>query len=125
MIETKSIRDISNQIKLLQQLQKKRKSLTLEETQLKRPKKEDKIPTQQEQEAYINQILLQNNNIISSIRENILKGSIESNYDLIAQFRNNIIQVLTCMSKMPGVMSQMPPIPVKLNTICVPQIKKN
>lgn len=125
MIETKSIRDISNQIKVLQQLQKKRKSITLEEPQLKKQVKKEEKPNQQEQEAYINQILLQNNNIINSIRENILKGTIENNYDLISQFRNNIIQVLTCMSKMPGVMSQMPPIPVKLNTICVPQQKKN
>ena len=39
---------------------------------------------------------------------------------MISKFRENIIQVLTCMAKMSGVMSQMPPIPVKLNTICIP-----
>ena len=66
---------------------------------------------------YINNLLSQNNLIISNIRENILKGSLESNQDLMKQFRANIIQILTCMSKMPGIMSQMPPIPIKLNSI--------
>jgi hypothetical protein len=66
---------------------------------------------------YINNLLSQNNIIVSNIRENILKGSLDANNELMKQFRSNIIQILTCMSKMQGVMSQMPPIPIKLNSI--------
>jgi len=83
-----------------------------------------RIPSQQEQENFINNLLSHNCLIIAKIRENLLKGDINNNLELISQFRNNIIQVLTCMSKMPGIMSQMPPIPVKLNTICIPNVQQ-
>eukprot|EP01080_Neovahlkampfia_damariscottae_P003419 gene3419-5964_t len=93
---------------------KKRKQ---EETNGSENKKIKTGATAEEQEMYINNLLSQNNLIISNIRENILKGSLESNHELMKQFRANIIQILTCMSKMPGIMSQMPPIPIKLNSI--------
>jgi hypothetical protein len=48
--------------------------------------------------------------LINNIRSNLLNGDIDSNLKLIPEFRNNIIQILSTMSKMPGVMSQMPPV---------------
>jgi hypothetical protein len=83
-------------------------------------------PAQQNQsEMYINDLLEQNLIIIANIRNNIAHRKINDNITLISKFRENIIQVLTCMSKMSGIMSQMPPIPVKLNTICIPQQQQN
>jgi hypothetical protein len=76
---------------------------------------------QNQSEMYINDLLEQNLIIIANIRNNIAHRKINDNISLISKFRENIIQVLTCMSKMNGIMSQMPPIPVKLNTICIPQ----
>lgn len=54
-----------------------------------------RIPSQQDQETYINSLLSNNCLIIAKIRENLLKGDINNNLELIGQFRNNIIQVLT------------------------------
>jgi hypothetical protein len=48
--------------------------------------------------------------LINNIRDNLLGGDTDTNLKLIPQFRGNIIQILTSMSKMPGVMSQMPPV---------------
>ncbi|KAL0486049.1 ribosomal protein S12 methylthiotransferase RimO [Acrasis kona] len=76
---------------------------------------------QSHSEVFINDLLEHNLKIISTIRFNMAHGRINDNITLISKFRENIIQVLTCMSKMGGIMSRMPPIPVKLNTICIPQ----
>ncbi|KAG6399115.1 hypothetical protein SASPL_140589 [Salvia splendens] len=40
---------------------------------------------------------------------------LQQNIDLFFHVRNNIITVLDSMTKMPGIMSQMPPLPVLLN----------
>lgn len=71
-------------------------------------------------EIMVNRLLLENLQIIENIRKNITNHKVSSNINLIAKFRENIILILTCMAKMQGVMRQMPPIPVKLNTICIP-----
>lgn len=76
--------------------------------------------SQQESEEHVNRLLAENNKIIGAIRENITQHKVTNNIQMISKFRENIIQILTCMAKMSGVMSQMPPIPVKLNTICIP-----
>jgi len=72
-------------------------------------------------EKFINSLLSSNTLLINDIRSNIEQGKISANVQLITKFRDNIIQILTCMSMMEGIMSQMPPIPVKLSTICVPK----
>jgi hypothetical protein len=107
------IRDIENKVKEF----RKRKALEEETHQMKKTKKEEGPKmTLQEQEMYINNLIAENGDIICKIRENILKNELDANGDYIARFRLNTIDILTTMSKMPGFMGQMPPIPVKLNT---------
>ena len=83
--------------------------------------KQNIAPSAAQSERYIQTLLQNNNSLISEIKGNIDQRKITSNVNLINKFRDNIIQILTCMSMMEGIMSQMPPIPVKLSTICVPK----
>ncbi|KAG2378826.1 hypothetical protein C9374_007974 [Naegleria lovaniensis] len=72
-------------------------------------------------EKYIQNLLNQNSILMTEIKNNLEKKTIAANIPLIAKFRENTIQILTCMSMMDGIMSQMPAIPVKLSTIVIPK----
>lgn len=61
------------------------------------------------------QLLQQNAHVFSKITENLRAYQIQENIDLFFQTRNNIVAILNEMNDMPGVMSQMPPLPVKVN----------
>ncbi|KAG0625999.1 hypothetical protein M758_2G094900 [Ceratodon purpureus] len=62
------------------------------------------------------QLLEQNVQVIAQIRSNLAAMKMQENTDLLVRFRDNIFAILNGMTNMPGIMSQMPPLPVKLNT---------
>lgn len=62
------------------------------------------------------QLLEQNVQFIAQIRSNLASMKMQENTDLLVRFRDNIFAILNGMTNMPGIMSQMPPLPVKLNT---------
>ncbi|KAG6396831.1 hypothetical protein SASPL_142988 [Salvia splendens] len=60
--------------------------------------------------------LLEENSLsFEQISVNLSTQKLQQNIDLFFHVRNNIITVLDSMTKMPGIMSQMPPLPVFLN----------
>lgn len=61
------------------------------------------------------QLLQQNAHVFIKITENLHSYQIQENIDLFFQTRSNIATILNDMNDMPGVMSQMPPLPVKVN----------
>ncbi|XP_024386881.1 uncharacterized protein [Physcomitrium patens] len=61
-------------------------------------------------------LLEQNAQVIAQIRSNLASMKMQENTDLLVRFRDNIFAILNGMTNMPGIMSQMPPLPVKLNT---------
>lgn len=61
------------------------------------------------------QLLNENLRVINLIRQNIAMNNMHENTELLGRFRDNILQILNKMGNMPGVMSQMPPLPVNLN----------
>ncbi|KAL2636223.1 hypothetical protein R1flu_007702 [Riccia fluitans] len=62
------------------------------------------------------QLLEQNSHVIHQIRSNLAAMKLQENTDLLMRFRDNICAILNGMTNMPGIMSQMPPLPVKINT---------
>lgn len=60
-------------------------------------------------------LLEQNAKAFEQITENLASYRIRENIDLFCQARNNIFAILNDMKDMPGIMSQMPPLPVKIN----------
>ncbi|KAL0912855.1 hypothetical protein M5K25_016269 [Dendrobium thyrsiflorum] len=52
-------------------------------------------------------------------------GQVQDNADLFLRTRNNITAILNSMSGMPGIMSQMPPLPVTINEDLVTTILPN
>ncbi|BBN10922.1 hypothetical protein MPTK1_5g07580 [Marchantia polymorpha subsp. ruderalis] len=62
------------------------------------------------------QLLEQNSHVILQIRSNLAAMKLQENTELLVRFRDNICAILNGMTNMPGIMSQMPPLPVKLNT---------
>jgi hypothetical protein len=71
-------------------------------------------------ERGVQRCMQDNIRIIARIRDNLVNGRLEDNFDLMVQFRSNVSAILTRMSQMGGVMSQMPAIPVRLNTLLIP-----
>jgi len=61
-------------------------------------------------------LLEQNAQVIVQIRSNLAAMKMQENTELLVRFRDNIFAILNGMTNMPGIMSQMPPLPVKLNT---------
>ncbi|KAG0582792.1 hypothetical protein KC19_3G086200 [Ceratodon purpureus] len=57
-----------------------------------------------------------NSQAILKIRANLAASQAQENTDLLVQVRDNIYAILNGMMSMPGIMSQMPPLPVKLNS---------
>ncbi|CAA7058227.1 unnamed protein product [Microthlaspi erraticum] len=60
-------------------------------------------------------LLEQNVRAFSQIRANLSSYKVQDNIDLFCQTRNNLITIQNDMNNMPGLMSQMPPLPVTLN----------
>mmetsp|Transcript_11276 Transcript_11276/g.21345 ORF Transcript_11276/g.21345 Transcript_11276/m.21345 type:complete len:290 (+) Transcript_11276:249-1118(+) len=61
------------------------------------------------------QLLEQNLEVISQVRNHWAAHRVHENGPHLSQMRDNLLQVLNCMASMPGVMAQMPPLPVQLN----------
>jgi len=61
------------------------------------------------------QLLDQNFNIIAQIRENMKWFRVNENTELLIRMRDNTLSILNGMSQSEGVMSQMPPLPVRMN----------
>lgn len=73
-----------------------------------------------DQEMEVNRVLEETERIVQTIRENLVKEDTQPNAELMTRFSQLIQGVLTRISAMPGVMSQLPPLPVKFNTYFVP-----
>jgi hypothetical protein len=61
-------------------------------------------------------LLEHNTQVIAQIRANLAACKLQENTELLVQFRDNIFAILNGMTIMPGIMSQMPPLPVNLNS---------
>lgn len=61
------------------------------------------------------QLLDQNSLVIAQIKANLAAYKLQENTDLLARFRDNIFAISNSIQNMPGIISQMPPIPVMLN----------
>ncbi|XP_043694973.1 uncharacterized protein LOC122645704 isoform X2 [Telopea speciosissima] len=61
------------------------------------------------------QLLDENVRVFSQISTNLLRFRIQDNINLFCRTRNNITAILDDMKEMPGIMSQMPPLPVAIN----------
>lgn len=61
------------------------------------------------------QLLEQNAQVFDQITANFSSYELRDNIDLFRQTRNNITAILKGMREMPGIMSQMPPLPVWIN----------
>ncbi|XP_022776604.1 uncharacterized protein LOC111318172 isoform X4 [Durio zibethinus] len=60
-------------------------------------------------------LLKQNAQAFSQITSNLSAYKLQDNIDLFCHARNNITTILNDMRGMPGLMSQMPPLPVSVN----------
>ncbi|VVA94466.1 unnamed protein product [Arabis nemorensis] len=60
-------------------------------------------------------LLEQNVRAFTQIRANLSSYKVEDNLDLFRQTRNNLITIQNDLNNMPGLMSQMPPLPVSIN----------
>ncbi|KAK4371209.1 hypothetical protein RND71_010684 [Anisodus tanguticus] len=60
-------------------------------------------------------LLEENNHALNRISANLSTLKLQDNVDLFFQTKNNLTAILNNMKNMPGIMSQMPPLPVFLN----------
>ncbi|KAL3370103.1 hypothetical protein AABB24_007244 [Solanum stoloniferum] len=60
-------------------------------------------------------LLEENNQALNKISANLSTFMLQDNVDLFFQTKNNLTAILNKMKNMPGIMSQMPPLPVFLN----------
>ena len=74
----------------------------------------------EEQEAEVNRVLEETERLVQTIRENLVKEDTAPNSELMARFSHLVQGVLARINSMPGVMSQLPPLPVKFNTYFLP-----
>lgn len=61
------------------------------------------------------QLLENNSHIFNQVSTNLANFQIQENIGLLCQARENILTILNDMNDTPGVMRQMPPLPVKIN----------
>lgn len=61
------------------------------------------------------QLMEQNAQAFNQINTNLSTYKLQDNIDLFCHTRHNINSILNDMSEMPGIMSQMPPLPVAIN----------
>ncbi|KAJ6813102.1 uncharacterized protein M6B38_145440 [Iris pallida] len=60
-------------------------------------------------------LLEENVEVLIQISENLSTWKLDNNIDLFSHLKDNIAAILNRMSEMPGIMSQMPPLPVSVN----------
>lgn len=60
-------------------------------------------------------LLDENAQVLSQITANLTMLRMQDSIDLFCRTRNNITTILNKMREMPGIMSQMPPLPVEIN----------
>ncbi|KAG9442333.1 hypothetical protein H6P81_018187 [Aristolochia fimbriata] len=60
-------------------------------------------------------LLDENIQVFNQIAANLATYKLQENIDLFCRTRNNIAAILNNMREMPGIMSQMPPLPVSVN----------
>ncbi|KFK41228.1 hypothetical protein AALP_AA2G102100 [Arabis alpina] len=70
-------------------------------------------------------LLEQNVRAFSQIKANLSSYKVEDNLDLFRQARNNLITIQNDMNNMPGLMSQMPPLPVSIDDNLAASILSN
>eukprot|EP00887_Chlorella_sp_A99_P007494 scaffold2.g7494.t1 len=63
----------------------------------------------------VGQLLESNFAILNQFRSNMSTFKVQENTELLVQFRDNILAILSHMEGMGGVMAQMPQLPVRLN----------
>ncbi|XP_061342087.1 uncharacterized protein LOC133288370 [Gastrolobium bilobum] len=63
----------------------------------------------------VKQLMEQNAQAFSQITANLSAYKLQDNIDLFCHARHNISTILNDMREMPGIMSQMPPLPVSIN----------
>ncbi|KAK9275196.1 hypothetical protein L1049_022457 [Liquidambar formosana] len=63
----------------------------------------------------VKHLLEQNLQVFNQITANLSTFKLQDNFDLFCRTRNNITAILNDMKGMPGIMSQMPPLPVSIN----------
>lgn len=68
------------------------------------------------------ELLETNAQILNQIKANLVIHKVQENSELFMVLRDNIMSILNGMTNMPGIMSQMPPLPVKLNLELANQI---
>ncbi|XP_020575132.1 uncharacterized protein LOC110021124 [Phalaenopsis equestris] len=73
----------------------------------------------------IRQLFQENAQVFGQIVANLERLKVQDNADLFLRTRNNITAILNSMSGMPGIMSQMPPLPVTINEDLVTSILPN
>lgn len=61
------------------------------------------------------QLLEQNAQVLNQISANLSVYKYQENFSLFCQTRDNILTLLNDLNDMPGIMKQMPPLPVKIN----------
>ncbi|KAG0502160.1 hypothetical protein HPP92_002232 [Vanilla planifolia] len=61
------------------------------------------------------QLMDENDQLLLRIAANLELFKLQDNIDLFCHTRNNILSILKSMSSMPGIMSQMPPLPISVN----------
>ncbi|KAI3973291.1 hypothetical protein MKX01_020666 [Papaver californicum] len=61
------------------------------------------------------QLLEQNAHVFNQISANFASYQYQENINLFCQTRDNILSILNDLNDMPGIMKQMPPLPVKMN----------
>ncbi|OVA03046.1 Protein of unknown function DUF3755 [Macleaya cordata] len=61
------------------------------------------------------QLLEQNAQVFNQISANFASYQYQENINLFCQTRDNILTILNDLNDMPGIMKQMPPLPVKMN----------
>lgn len=61
------------------------------------------------------QLLEQNAQVFNQISANFASYQYQENINLFCQTRDNILSILNDLNDMPGIMKQMPPLPVKMN----------
>ncbi|KMZ69926.1 hypothetical protein ZOSMA_202G00130 [Zostera marina] len=62
------------------------------------------------------QCLIEENNLIfHQLEDNLENVKLQNNFSLFCHSRNNITSILSRMGEMPGIMSQMPPLPIEIN----------
>ncbi|XP_019460800.1 PREDICTED: uncharacterized protein LOC109360388 isoform X3 [Lupinus angustifolius] len=73
----------------------------------------------------VKQLLELNAQVLNQINANLCTYKLQDNIDLFGHTRNNINTILNDMTQMPGIMSQMPQLPVSIDEDLISSIFRN